>query len=65
MIGLLELLIDISLTVASAAVIGSVFLLLAGIVGVTRRHLIRHRVAIRLVKLVRNAKHVYRPLHSS
>jgi hypothetical protein len=58
MINVLEWFIDISLTLASAAATGSIFLLLVGVAGVTRQHLLRHPAVVRMSRLV------HRPLRS-
>ncbi|MFM0168519.1 hypothetical protein [Paraburkholderia sediminicola] len=43
MADVLEWLIDISVASASAAATGSIFLLLVGVAGETRRHVVKHR----------------------
>jgi hypothetical protein len=43
MASVFEWLIDISMASASAAATGSIFLLLVGVAGETRRHVVKHR----------------------
>ncbi|WNC93399.1 hypothetical protein RI103_21580 [Paraburkholderia sp. FT54] len=49
----LEWLIDISVASASAAATGSIFLLLVGVAGETRRHVVKHRAVARMPKAKR------------
>jgi hypothetical protein len=50
MIDVLEWLIDVSVASASASATGSIFLLLVGVAGATRCHLVKYRAGSRLVK---------------
>ena len=71
MADVLEWLIDISVASASAAATGSIFLLLVGVAGETRRHVVKHRnvarmgnaehhgKSVQLQRLV--ARHAHRP----
>ncbi|ACD18551.1 hypothetical protein [Paraburkholderia phytofirmans] len=45
MVDVLEWLIDISVASANAAATGSIFLLLVGVAGETRRHVVKRREA--------------------
>jgi hypothetical protein len=56
MVDVLEWLIDISVASASAAATGSIFLLLVGVAGETRRHVVKHRDAGRMGKAQRLMK---------
>lgn len=56
MADVLEWLIDISVASASAAATGSIFLLLVGVAGETRRHVVKHRDVGRMGEAHRLAK---------
>ncbi|WP_168789539.1 hypothetical protein [Paraburkholderia aromaticivorans] len=60
MADVLEWLIDISVASASAAATGSIFLLLVGVAGETRRHVVKHRDVGRMGKAQRLRYRLYR-----